>query len=65
MTLEMNKDTYEDFLGYQESPRMTFDTTRLHKTAFLEINFLKISKILSEMLTRAHICDRIQNLGWT
>ena len=32
MILKMNQDTSGDFLGYQESLGMTFDTTRLHKT---------------------------------
>ena len=32
--LKMNPDTYGHFLGYQESPGIVFDTTRLHKTRF-------------------------------
>ena len=61
----MNQDTYGDFLEYQESSGMTFDTTRLHKTWFQEVNFHKNLKILTEMVTVAHMCTRIQNLGWT
>ena len=34
MILKINQDTHGDFLRYQESARMTFDTTRLHKTCF-------------------------------
>ena len=65
MILKMNQDTYGDFLVYQESLGMTLDTTRLHKTAFQEVEILKISKISSEMLTRAHMCTRNWNLKWT
>ena len=61
----MNQDTYGDFLGYQESLGMTFDTTRLHKTTFQEVDVLKISKILLELWRIGSICGRIQNLGWT
>ena len=61
----MNQDTYGDFLRYQESPGMAFDTTRRHKTKFQEVDFLKIIKILSEMLPRAHMYTQNWNLGWT
>ena len=36
----------EDLLRHQESPRMIFDTTRLHKALFQKVNFLKNLKIL-------------------
>ena len=44
---------------------MAFDLTSLLKTGFQENEILKISKILSEMLTHAHISGRIQNMRWT
>ena len=65
MILKINQDTYGDFLGYQESLGMAFDTTRLHKTSFQEIDFLKISKILTKSWLMAGICGLIQNLGRT
>ena len=37
-------------------------STRLHKTSFQDVENLKISKILLEMLTKFHISGRIQNL---
>ena len=40
----MNQDTYGDFLGYQESPGMTFDLTGLNKTWFQEVTFHKKKK---------------------
>ena len=61
----MNQATYGDFLGYQEFPGMICNTTRLHITWLQEVQFLKISKISSEMLTRAHMYIRIWNMGWT
>ena len=61
----MNQDTYGDFLGYQESPGMTFDTTRSHKTIFQKVKILKSLKILTEMWAEDNISARIQNLGWT
>ena len=42
---------------------MTFESTRLHNTWFQEIRFLKISKIMLEMLTRAHMCTRNSKPG--
>ena len=65
MILKTNQDTYGDFLGYQESLGMTFDTTRLHKTTFQEVDFLKISKILTKSWRIVGICGLIQNLGRT
>ena len=50
MILKNNQDTYGDFLGYQESIGMTFDTTRLHKTTFQEVDSFKISKISDDKL---------------
>ena len=65
MILKMNEDTSGDFLGYQESLEMTFDTTRLHKTSVQEVEFLKISKILTKSWRIAGICGLIQNLERT
>ena len=39
MILKMKQDTYGKFLRYQESPGMTFDSTRRHKTWFQEVWF--------------------------
>ena len=36
-----------------------------HKTSFQEVDFLKISKILTKSWRMATISARIQNLGWT
>ena len=44
---------------------MTFDTTRLHKTAFQEVIFFKISKNLSKLWLCSTLCVLIQDLGWT
>ena len=65
MILKMNQDTYRNLLGWQESPGITFDTTRLHKTACQEVNSLKISKNLSELWLGSTLCVLIQDLGWT
>ena len=65
MILKINQDTYGDLLGYQETLGMAFDTTRLHKTSFQEIDFLKISNILTKSRRIAGICGLIQNLGQT
>ena len=65
MILKMNQDTYGNLLWCQESPGMTFDTTRLHKTAFQEVNFLTISKNLLELWLCSTLCVLIQDLGWT
>ena len=65
MFLILNQDIQGDLLRHQKSPEMTFDSTRLHETWFQEVTFLKILKILSKMLTRAHVCTRNRNLRWT
>ena len=65
MILKMNQDTHGDVLRYQESPGMTVDTTRLHKTWFQEVNFLRNLKILTKSWPMFHTCAWIQNLGWT
>ena len=65
MLRTMNQDMSGELLTHQESPNMTFDTTRLHKTCCQEVNSLKIFKILSEMGLCFCICGRIQNLRWT
>ena len=65
MILKTNQDTYGDFLGYQESPGITFNTTRLHNTSFQEVDVLKISKILSKSWRIACICGLIHYLGRT
>ena len=61
----MNHDTYGDFPGYQEWPWMIFDTTRLHKTWFQEVDVLRKLKILTESPRGGVVKARIQNLGWT
>ena len=61
----MNQDTYGDFLRYQESPGMVFDTTRLHKIWYQEVDSHKNLKILTKSWTQAYTSGRIQNLGWT
>ena len=65
MFFKMNEDTYGDFLGYQESLGMTFDTTRIHKTWFQQVTFVKNSKILTKLWRCLTSSARIQNLGWT
>ena len=65
MILKMNQGTYGDFLTYQESLGMTFITTRLHKTAFQEVDSLKISKSLTKWWRWRTFSARIQNLRCT
>ena len=65
MILQMYQDTYGDFLRYQERPGMTFNFTRLHKTGFQKVIFLKISKILTELWLYSTTWARIQDLRWT
>ena len=43
---------------------MTFITTRLRKTIFQEVDYLKISKILAKWWRWRTFSARIQNLGW-
>ena len=63
---EMNQDTYGDFLRYQESPGMTFDTTRRHKTEFQDVDVHYKSPDFDHISLRmSPISARIQNLGWT
>ena len=42
----MNQDRQGDFLRHEESPRITFDTTRRHTTPFQEIDVLNTLKML-------------------
>ena len=44
---------------------MTLNTTRLHKTWFQEVNFLKNSKILTKWSRGSVFRGRIHNMGWT
>ena len=60
MILKMNQDTHGDCLKYQESPGMTFDTKRLHKTWFEEDDSHKNLKILTESWRIAPISGQIQ-----
>ena len=61
MILKMNQDTHGEGT---ESPRMIFDSTRLHKTWGQEIMFLKNFKILSPKMKKSTISAHIQNLEW-
>ena len=52
-----------DLLKHQESPEMTFDTTRLYKTRFQEVTFLKM--MFTKLWLGSTICCVIENLGLT
>ena len=56
---------YGDFLRYQKSPEMTFDTTRRYTPRFQEVTFSRNLNMLTELWRIFTICNVIQNLGWT
>ena len=64
MTLRMKQDTNGDFLRYQEWLGMIFDTMRLHKIWFQEVDFNENLKILTESWRCLTFSALIQNLGW-
>ena len=61
----MNQDTYGDFLRYEESPGMTFDTTRCHRTQFQKVESHRNLKILTKSSRGSVFRAQILNLRWT
>ena len=65
MILKMNQNTRGDFLMYRKLSRIIFDTPRLHKTWFQEVDVFRNLKILTKSWPIVHTCAWIQNLRWT